>query len=144
MHTIALLPTAYLKNNAETYFEILRRVDDGYDKFVRRSLKLEPFLRPAEEISYRRSNPVASWPNVESYMVQKEVGDPELLDKNFWIGGNFEIKIPIRQKHKVKYLGSASGRDHGFVNVCNIDSFTIGALKPLLNIYNEDQRSNRT
>ena len=68
-----------------------------------------------------------------------------ISDQSMWLGGSFTAEFIIRQKHKVKYIGSMrKDKDIGVLNVYNPETVTLATCRPLLNIYNEDQRSNRT
>jgi len=59
---------------------------------------------------------------------------------NTWIGGNFTAVIDIKTKHKVKYLHSHGMRSTG-IGIIHTDvvSQLLVTLKPLINIYNENQ-----
>jgi len=146
---IALFPSALVKNGGGNLMKIFAKFDDAYDKHIKRKgiqlSKTAPMS--ADEKKWRANRIVGRWPCVESFYAHREhelFEKSEIRDSVWWIGGSFTAKIPIRTKHKIKYLGCPRGKEYGFFDLCNINSFTIASVKQLINIYNEDQRSNST
>ena len=85
------------------------------------------------------------WPLAGLFLVRRdnEKHEKDAVRHSQWkIGGNFTAEFPIRQKHKTKYIGSWARREIGLLLSPGMGLFYIG--KTLINIYNEDQRSNRT
>ena len=94
------------------------------------------------------------WPLAGLFLVQR--GRQDKHERNAvrhagWeIGGNFTAEFPIRQKHKTKYIGSWARREIGLVLDSAIGGMSLGGGglfgigKTLINIYNEDRRSNHT
>ena len=83
------------------------------------------------------------WPAINSFYVEHR---NELYQKNgvvhptMWIGGSFTAKIPIRHKHKIKYLGSSHDKtDIGFFATDSVESLLLAGCKTLINTYNEDK-----
>jgi hypothetical protein len=85
------------------------------------------------------------WPLAGLFLVRRdnEKHEKDAVRHCKWkIGGNFTAEFPIRQKHKTKYIGSWARREIGLLFSPNMGLFYVG--KTLINIYNEDKRSNRT
>ena len=140
---IALVPTQLLANKSEKYFRLLKRIDDAWNKFVlRKNLKKSHSEHNTdEELKFRKDRKVYSWPFVESFMLNREFknkGEAEVADRYCWIGGSFKIDIPIRTKFNTKYLGNPRAPEMSFPDFANPEAIIIGAMKQLLNIYNED------
>jgi len=133
---IGLFPSHFVENRGEQLMRIVQRVDDGAFKHGKRARR----EKPCDPIFYRL------WPCVNEFYVRQQ---SETFEKNglktgfWWIGGNFTAEIPIKTKHRIKYLSSISAKETGFFG-WSLESLILATCKPLLNIYNEDQRSNRT
>ena len=85
------------------------------------------------------------WPLAGLFLVRRdnEKHEKDAVRHSQWkIDGNFTAEFPIRQKHKTKYIGSWASREIGLLLSPGMGLFYIG--KTLINIYNEDQRSNHT
>jgi len=86
------------------------------------------------------------WPLSGLFYAKLETEEHEkngLRDHRWWIGGNCNLSYPIRQKHRTKYIGSWGQREIGFVFFAHRHVNTLlTTCKHLINIYNEDQRSN--
>ena len=126
---IGLFPSHFVENKGEQLMRIVKRSDDSETKHGPRATRL-----------------YCSWPCVNEFYVRRQ---SETFEKNglragsWWIGGNFTVEIPIKTKHRIKYLSSMSAKDTGFFK-WSPAALILATCKPLLNIYNEDQRSNRT
>ena len=91
------------------------------------------------------SNGVA-WPLVHGYYVQRDneiYEKSNFFEKDTWLGGDFTFELHLKHKHNIKYLCTTS-KTHGFFNVLFPESHIIGSCKQLLNIYNENKRSDIT
>jgi hypothetical protein len=137
---IGLFPSHFVENKGEQLMRIVKRFGERFDDSetkhgprARRENSCDPRL-------YR------SWPCVYDFYVRRQ---SETFEKNglrnghWWIGGNFTAEIPIKTKHRIKYLCSMGAKGTGFF-VKTPYALILATCKPLLNIYNEDQRSNRT
>ena len=136
---VALLPKCLTYNRCEKFIQMLIRLNKSNEKFE------FPMDGRGETPGLWRGN---TWPSAESFYV-KYVNDKRnsngISDQSMWLGGSFTAEFIIRQKHKVKYIGSMrKDKDIGVLNVYNPETVTLATCRPLLNIYNEDQRSNRT
>ena len=136
---VALLPKCLTYNRCEKFIQMLIRLNKSNEKFE------FPMDGRGETPGLWRGN---TWPSAESFYV-KYVNDKRnsngISDQSMWLGGSFTAEFIIRQKHKVKYIGSMrKDKDIGVLNVYNPETVTLATCRPLLNIYNEDQRSNST
>ena len=85
------------------------------------------------------------WPTIETMYVKTDKKNYVVdCSKHTWVGGNFTAVIDIKTKHKVKYLHSSERKSTGIGISTDEFSQLLVNLKPLINIYNEDQRSNST
>lgn len=133
---IALFPKSIIENDGEKLIKMLIRYDD---------------LRKKSRVAGRLQGPDQgyglSWPAVSEINVDFEFDQhnkPGLYFINHWLGSNFDVSIDIINKHGMKMLHSAGTPRRGVWN-CNFNRCAIlGSMKQLLNIYNEDQRSNIT
>ena len=142
INIVVLVPTCFLRNNSEKYFKIIKKVDDAYNKFLIRNVKKSLEDRQTkEEYEFRKHRSIYAWPMVQSFTLRKEFrqDESEVSDRFNWIGGSFTIDIPVRTKFKIKYLGCPRGKEMSFPDIATPESIIIGAMKQLLNIYNEDQ-----
>jgi hypothetical protein len=122
--TIGLFPSHFAENRAEQLMRIIEKISDGRSKHEKRS----------------------EWPCVGSFYTKRQNNMHEkdkVVTGHWWIGGSFTAEIPIKTKHRIKYLSSIGAKGTGFLYRTPM-SLILATCKPLLNIYNEDQRSNRT
>jgi len=133
---IGLFPSHFVENGGEQLMRILKKISEGGVKHEKRA--------GCKDLSDPRL--FHTWPCVGSFYTRRQ---SEKFEKNkelkgyCWIGGDFTAEIPIKTKHRIKYLSSMSGKMTGFFE-SSFRSLIIATCKQLLNIYNEDQRSNRT
>tara|TARA_R110001592_G_scaffold108527_1_gene303155 strand:- start:50 stop:865 length:816 start_codon:yes stop_codon:yes gene_type:complete len=99
----------------------------------------------------------ARWPNAGSFFVSRENGTRE---KNYigphaiWLGGSFTAEFIFDTKYHTKYLGDVkeNSKTHkievskhlGFLQQIDAYDLVLASCTQLLNIYDEDQRSNST
>ena len=134
---MGLLPSHMTDNKAKKTLEIMCRLDRGYTKYRMRNKITNIFVEGGDNHSY--------WPTIREHHVIYE-NNPEnnkIIDRTEWIGGSFSMECPVRFKHGVYYLGSVRDVDKGFFWSGGCLYF-LTSLTPLLNIYNEDKRSNST
>ena len=129
---IGLFPTHFVENRGEQLMRIMKR----FDEYGKRA-KIE-----------REGNPrfYCSWPCVNDFYVRLQdetFGKNGLRTSSWWIGGNFTVEIPIKTKHRIKYLSLSGAKKTGFFEWGD-HALILATCKQLLNIYNEDQRSNST
>ena len=132
---IGLFPSHFAENRGEQLMRIMKKIVDGEMKHEKRAgrKKHDPTL-------------FHGWPCVGSFYTKRQNNMHEkdkVLSDQYWIGGSFTAEIPIKTKHRIKYLSSISAKETGFFG-WSLESLILATCKPLLNIYNEDQRSNRT
>jgi hypothetical protein len=133
---IGLFPSHFVENRGEQLTRILKKISDSASKHEKR----------AERNDRSDPRPFQSWPCVGSFYTRRQ---GEKFEKNkelngeWWIGGDFTVEIPIKTKHRIRYLSSIGAKEIGFFKY-HIRSLILATCKPLLNIYNEDQRSNST
>tara|TARA_B100001094_G_C18074587_1_gene741930 strand:- start:383 stop:1183 length:801 start_codon:yes stop_codon:yes gene_type:complete len=141
MSMIALFPSHMSGNHGEKLMKTMIKLDTAY---WLRSWPDTPEGNQIEEARVRDIQIKHNWPLVDSFFVRRE---SNLHDKSkqssvqSYIGGSFTAEIPVEKKHKVFFLRSPSSDTKGFF-LPNNRSLAVGSYKPLLNIYNEDQRSN--
>jgi len=86
------------------------------------------------------------WPFAGLFLVRRENEKHErdaVRDSRWRIGGDFTAEFPIRQKHRTRYIGSWARREVGLVYLANWYNLPV-AVKFLINICDEDQRSHNT
>lgn len=136
---VALLPKPFTYDKCKKLIQTLVRLNKSNDKFV------FPMDENLETKGLWRGN---TWPSAESFYVKytnDKRNSDKISDQSMWLGGSFSAEFVIRKKHKVKYIGSMrKDKDIGVLNVYNPETLTLATCKPLLNIYNEDKRSNNT
>ena len=133
---IGLFPSHFVENRGEQLMRIMKKNGVNVSKHEKRARR----EKPCDPIFYRL------WPCVNEFYVRRQSETFEkngLRDGSWWIGGDFTVEIPIKTKHRIKYLSSMGAKETGFF-MWSPASLILATCKPLLNIYNEDQRSNRT
>ena len=130
------------ENLNEYYSYALKVRPKQYEKGIDRILTAEKRLTQSHY--YGRH----CWPLAGLFYVKRASAKYEksgVRDHRWWIGGNGTVCFPIRKKHKTKYIGSWGHQEIGFVfAITQFQNSILGACKHLINIYNEDQRSNNT
>jgi len=151
--TIALFPASMTTNNAESLISRISRLRVAFEKAMERFETDKRFTRlnglkehiPLSKITDEKHTPKQYWPSVNWMKIKsnsKSISDG-LHDKYTWLGGDFELHINVRKKYGIKYLHTPGTTNHGFWIAHNMD-YLLPAAKNLLNIYDEDQRSNHT
>jgi hypothetical protein len=135
---IGLFPSHFAENRGEQLMRIIKKIDDARNTCIKRKSKLN--------FRYRvKTN--GTWPFVDKFYIRRQ---SETFEKNgslhysWWIGGSFTAEIPIKTKHRIRYLVSQGSKEVGFFDLWSPVSLILATCKQLLNIYNEDQRSNHT
>ena len=125
---VALFPAKLTKNKCEALMNMILRLES-----VHHYPEAPPIIQQ-------------TWPRLESFDVNAEGDDRKLIKhSDEWIGGNFTIDLKIRQKYGIKYLSADSMSTYGIWDIGRAPlTYVVGSHKQLLNIYNEDQRSNNT
>ena len=135
---IGLFPSHFAENRGEQLMRIIKKIDDARNTCIKRKSKLN--------FRYRvKTN--GTWPYVRSFYTKRRNNMHEkdkVLTDNWWIGGSFTAEIPIKTKHSIRYLAANEGKEDGFFDLWSPVSLILATCKQLLNIYNEDQRSNHT
>jgi len=133
---IGLFPSHFVGNRGEQLMRIVKKLGDGESKHEKRVGRIN------------RSDPaLGTWPCVRSFYTKQQNNmfqKDKVLSNGWWIGGSFTAEIPIKTKHRIKYLSSIGKKETGFLQLPDPDCLFIATCKQLLNIYNEDQRSTRT
>ena len=133
---IGLFPSHFAENRGEQLMRIAKKISDGVIKHKKRTGRKD-----------RDSPPLQRWPCVRSFYTKQKKNMHEkdkVLTGNWWIGGSFTVEIPIKTKHRIRYLVSQEIKETGFFELSSPVSLILATCKQLLNIYNEDQRSNHT
>jgi len=134
---IGLFPSHFVENRGEQLMRIAKKIGGGSDKYEKRTGR-------NRYDDYKHL--LHTWPRVGSFYTKRQNNMHEkdrVLTGRCWIGGDFTAEIPIKTKHRIKYLSSMAYNETGFFWWDHWTSI-LATCKPLLNIYNEDQRSNRT
>ena len=134
---IALFPTKFTMNHAEYLMQAILRINNSYDQMIART-----------GIGHQPNDDTRpGWPCANSFHVKR---DSEKYNKSgmfkfdSWIGGNFTAEILVAKKFGIKYLTARGNRTMGFPYTCSAKDMFVASFKQLLNIYNEDKRSNHT
>lgn len=134
LSNVALFPSVLGLNRGEHLIKTCLKLNKGYYKFLKRQ-----GFDDTQDIKF--PTPESSWPVQHTFYVKRA---NDLYEKSgtkestWYLGGSFTAEFPIRKKHKVKYLGSSSHKERGFVWATGRESLFISSCKSLLNIYNED------
>ena len=126
---LALFPTYMSKNKGEKLMKTVARVNGAMWKGRK---KLSQRVR-------------TQWPCCLSFTTIRENDTYEknvVKDISTWIGGSFTAKISIKKKFKMLFFSSENAENKGFWCWATPHTLSITSAKPLLNIYDEDQRSN--
>ena len=136
---VALFPSHFTKNQGETLMSILLRLNEAYlRKYLSRRTELQ--RKSIDKTRYNKT----PWPGIEHFNISRE---NQIYEKDgrkssfWWIGGDFTAYIPIRKKHKIYFLKDVGAEDKGFIRCEETMPLAVGSYKPLLNIYDEDQRN---
>jgi hypothetical protein len=130
---VALFPSVLSQNKGEKLIKTCFKLHEGYYRYLNRYVA---------KTSHGKSRKEFTWPTAESFYARRENEEyekSEIKDRNWSIGGSFTAEFPIREKHKVKYLGSLRHKEKGFCWCLTSETLFISTCKSLLNIYNEDQ-----
>ena len=139
---VALFKKDLVENRGEKMMKAIAKLDRGLGKYQKR--KGMDYIQTHEpHPGYIRS----SWPNADSFWISRE---NEIHEKNgvrnlWWdIGGSFTAEFMIKTKHHMKVFAPAGSTELGFPACTHPKMFVLATCKQLLNIYDEDQRSNNT
>ena len=141
---IALFPKKLCTPDADMLLEFMLRAEDGWDKHITRKSNNRLSRRKKEGESARVQH---RWPSRVRFHIERNGNDQKnhIVSKKESIGGCFSISFQIKRKHGIDYLYQDIGEsDIGFWNCRDLDSLLLTSCGQLLNIYNEDQRSNHT
>jgi len=151
---IALFPESMCHNNCEALFTALDKLsitcetaDKRYRNDKRFSGKpvddqtLNTQIIPEEKLDSFKDMPHATWPALRwlrIHAIKNRFVKDGLYPDEYWIGGDFDVNIQVKEKYGIKYLHSLGTKTHGIWNYTN-SFFVIACAKNLLNIYNENQ-----
>ena len=141
----------FMKNSSQIKFPIVSIIEKSLtenrgEKLMERLAKLDDAVDEHRKLLYTTSAPEYRWPTADRFYVQRENEIHEesaFRDNYWWIGGSFTAEFDIKKWQNNKYIGTTSERDWGKDprNINTYDMF-LASGDLLLNIYNEDQRSN--
>jgi len=134
-HMIGLAPVDLFKDNGKPMMSIVSKLDTGYNTFLsRRNIFPDPWVEVHEEEKKLIRDPI-SWPCVNLFYIkhreQDEFQTSRTSNPFSDVGGSFTIEIPIKVKHKIKYLGTVTPK-HGFPIFPG--AFVLATYRPILNI----------
>lgn len=126
---IALFPKPLCLEQGRKLTEIICRFHKVFDRILVKN----------KEFDFENHT---TWPFVSGFHLTKKDNKHKKQVKNAleWLGGSFTVTIPIKIKHRVKYLASASRRSHGFWFPSSTDGLTLCTCKPLLNTYSDENK----
>ena len=134
---VALFKKDLVGNRGEKMMKAIVKFDDTLEKYYKRKRQDQNNYWVSPHPGYVRP----SWPNAHSFWVSRENGVKDERDN---IGGSFTAEFRIKTKHHMKVFAPA-----GYTKLVGFPSrhgtdLILASYKPLLNIYDEDKRSNRT
>lgn len=151
--TIALFPESMTTNNSEPLALMIDRLWETWEKAMNRFNTDERFtkLPGAEDMSIVKitdddeHKPGQYWPSLHWVKVKSNSASLQdgLYRTNSWLGGDVELHMNIRKKYGFKFLHTPGTKRHGIWLFFNM-YYLIPTAKNLINIYNENQRSNHT
>ena len=137
---IAMFPESMMKGNSAKLFGTAKKIREAVITHGK------TFKKPT--ISMMDASSRVCWPAVYGYtpifenkLTQKEninIGSSYLN----WYGGTFKIILPIKSKFRLKYLHHNKRGMHGFWQTATDIVTFLSTCQSLINIANEDQRSN--
>jgi hypothetical protein len=143
----------FMKNNSVVNLSIVglfpsALTDNMGEKFMKAIIRLANTSQQYQHMAGEYKGIWAGqnvWPVAESFDVRHKSDNDRKANGWDWLGGDFIAEFPIRKKHKVKYIGSVhQHKEIGCFETINREILTLATCKPLLNIYDENQRSNHT
>jgi len=132
---VALFKKNLVENRGEKMMKAIVKFYDGWNSD---SGLLEDVNKPP---GFHRSR----WPNASSFWVARENEIHEksgIKNTDWYIGGSFTAEFVIKSKHHMKTFAPARGRtEFGYPVAKSPEALILATYKKLLNIYDEDQRS---
>jgi len=131
---IGLFPSHFGENKGQQLMRIMQKVNVGKEKHRKRSRDHHKELEWDDAVRF-------TWPHAGNFLIkpQNNMYEKDRTSNSFWwFGGSFTAEIPIKTKHRIKYLSSIGAKEIGFLGR-SVESLILATCKPLLNIYNEDQ-----
>jgi len=144
----------FMKNNSQIKFPIVSIVQKDFtqnrgEKFMERLVQLED----AVDEQVKKKGPKLCmfknrWPCADRFYVKRENEIYEqsgFTTNHWWIGGSFTAEFDIKNRQETKYVGLCrdSMWEENPRGITSYDMF-LASGDLLLNIYDEDQRSNNT
>ena len=88
------------------------------------------------------------WPVADNFTITRQNGISDRSGRKnrfWWIGGSFKAEFNIVSMGRTKYLGPVENTEWAKNGrIIDTDILVLASCRPLLNIYDEDQRSNNT
>jgi len=144
---VALFQKKLIKNRGEKLMDMMLKLDDDVD----RHLIMNELIYG---VDWRKTNKGLSYPGKQRwycadvfYMRRKDEMYEKSGTRNFrWhIGGSFTAEFDITKIHATKYVGPVNDVEWArFPRPASACDYVLGSFEQLLNIYDEDQRSNNT
>jgi hypothetical protein len=139
---LSLFPKDFAMNNCEKLMDRILKIDSiDYDKMY---YYLEKHKRPPEDFWGKLWQ---TWPNITYIDVKynDKFNKSGLKKTDSWLGGDFVVDLKIKKKHGIKFLSAEKMQTLGLWDTtAPVLSYHLASNIKLLNIYNEDQRSNNT
>jgi hypothetical protein len=127
---VALMPTHFMAKHGTKYLSSMYRLLEGFEKYKKRG-NWKQHTRP--DVTFYGRWPLAGTCKVIRKV--KKFEDDKVVDSKHWIGGSFTAIFEIKSKHGIKILANDKQEQFGFfASVCEM-SLLLGACKPLLNTY---------
>jgi len=144
---VALFQKKLIKNRGEKLMDMMMKLDDDVD----RHLIMNELIYG---VDWRKTNKGLSYPGKQRwycadvfYMRRKDEMYEKSGTRNFrwYIGGSFTAEFDITKIHATKYIGPVNDVEWArFPRSASACDYVLGSFEQLLNIYDEDQRSNNT
>ena len=118
---IGLFPSHFAENRGEQLMRIGRTVNDCEIKHEKRAGRKKP-----------DPNLFHTWPCVGNFYTKRQNNmfeKDKVLTGYWWIGGSFTAEIPIKTKHRIKYLSSIGKKETGFLQLPDPDCLFIATCK---------------
>lgn len=141
---IAMFPENMIKDNGKKLFDVTKKFREAvlthrFKSEKGKSLQVEIPSRVCWPAIYNFT-PIFQNAHLHKEMLKGDypgwLGSPAYEN---WQGGTFKIILPIKLKHKLKYLHSHKENTHGFWHMTTNIATLLSTCKPLINSYNENQ-----
>lgn len=142
---MALFPSVMSENDGEGLMKTIVKSDHVIRHKVEEDI-LQDIIAQKPHVKNMSTGLRHDWPCADSYYVRRKseiYEKSKVVTNHHEVGGSFTAEVKIQRKHRTFFLASNLQERRGFLS-SSLLSKAIASYKPLLNIYNEDQRSDNT